>query len=362
MIKFIFSFDYSILFPYNNHFFALSAKDLTLHYAPKNGIVLDVYSAWAVFGKDPAQTAAAVTRDARLVSTQWNAKFSSAQVSTVQLGTAVPYIASLLFISCFYFCACMPQRLDSEWYNKTELTLSVCTLQMWQKRSHKTRYALIGENSITKTVRALGKETTAVVKTQLLLTVSNYHFNVEAAKQKKDVTCAPADCKISLKFSSEDFIPKTATDVDRRAYHFDKNAFCVSYGAFMSLLADQALKEQVWPEVLQNYKESTGVDLESHDADQTIYFDVPIDLPPRVEVEETDGAGRKAGTSRSRLYRKTAGKRPRYASDDEEDFSSQRPPTPMPNQAANSDHDDEGFSVPDVEVKIAGSKRKHQND
>lgn len=75
-------YDCRLLYPYNNHFLALSAKDLTLHYAPKNGIVLDVYSAWAVFGKDPAQTAAAVTRDARLVSNQWNAKFSSAQVSS----------------------------------------------------------------------------------------------------------------------------------------------------------------------------------------------------------------------------------------------------------------------------------------
>lgn len=70
----------SKLFPFNNHFFAISAKDLTLHYTPKNGIVVDIYSAWAVLGKDPAQTAAAVTRDARMVSAQWNAKFSSAQV------------------------------------------------------------------------------------------------------------------------------------------------------------------------------------------------------------------------------------------------------------------------------------------
>ena len=234
-------------------------------------------------------------------------------------------------------------------------------LQMWQKRSHKTRYALIGENSVTKTLRSLGKETTAVVKTQLLLTVSNYHFNVDAAKQKRDFTCSPADCKISLKFSSEDFIPKAATDIDRRAYHFDKNAFCVSYGAFMSLLADQALKEQVWPEVLQNYKESTGVDLESEDVDQEIFFGAPIDLPPRAEAEETDGGdGRKAGTSRSRLYRKSAGKRPRYASDDEADITL-RPPTPMPNQSSNSDRDDEGFPIPDGEVKIVG-KRRQQHD
>lgn len=245
---------------------------------------------------------------------------------------------------------------------KKDILNCAFALQTWQKRSHKTRYALIGENSITKTVRALGKETTTVVKTQLLLTVSNYHFNVDAAKQKKDLTCTPADCKISLKFSSEDFIPKTATDVDRRAYHFDKNAFCVSYGAFMSLLADQALKEQVWPEVLQNYKESTGVDLESHDTVQEIYFDAPIDLPSTpvvVETEETDG--RKAGTSRSRLYKRPTGKRPVYESDGDEDISL-RPPTPIPSQAANSDHDDEGFTVPDLEVKIVGKRKRHQND
>lgn len=76
----------------------MSTKDLTLHYAPTNGIVLDIYSAWAVLGKDPAQTAAAVTRDARLVSAQWNAKFSSAEVSVCTALTICKVVAAFICV------------------------------------------------------------------------------------------------------------------------------------------------------------------------------------------------------------------------------------------------------------------------
>lgn len=54
---------------------------MTLAYAPNNGNVIDIYSAWAVFGKNPGETAAAIARDARLVCAQWNSSFSAAEVS-----------------------------------------------------------------------------------------------------------------------------------------------------------------------------------------------------------------------------------------------------------------------------------------
>lgn len=191
---------------------------------------------------------------------------------------------------------------------------------------------MIGENSTTKTVKTLGKETSVPIKTQLLLTVSNYHFNVEAAKVKKDFTCSPSDCKISLKFSSEDFIPKNATDIDTRAYHFDKAAFCVSYSSFMSLLADQELKNHVWPEILNNYKEATGIDLQSQDDDvQDIYFEAAIDLP-RDEDVDGSGSGFKKGGGKIKSSYKRASKRVRQEESEEE-----RPGTPMPNQSAGSE-------------------------
>lgn len=191
---------------------------------------------------------------------------------------------------------------------------------------------MIGENSTTKTVKTLGKETSVPIKTQLLLTVSNYHFNVEAAKSKKDFTCSPSDCKISLKFSSEDFIPKNATDIDTRAYHFDKAAFCVSYSSFMSLLADQELKNHVWPEILNNYKEATGIDLQSQDDDvQDIYFEAAIDLPRDEDVDGSGSEFKKGGGKIKSSYKRTS-KRVRQEESEEE-----RPGTPMPNQSAGSE-------------------------
>ena len=206
-------------------------------------------------------------------------------------------------------------------------------LQVWQKRSHKTRYQVIGENSITKTVKTLGKETTVPIKTQLLLTVSNYHFNVEAAKSKKDFTCTPSDCKISLKFSSEDFIPKNASEIDSRAYHFDKAAFCVSYSSFMSFLADQELKEHVWPEILTNYREATGIDLQSHDDVQDIYLEAAIDLPRDEEVD-----GHKKGGGRIKSSYKRTSKRGRHEESDDV-VEEERPGTPMPNHSGASDEE-----------------------
>lgn len=195
---------------------------------------------------------------------------------------------------------------------------------------------------------------------------------MEAAKTNKDITCTPSDCKVSIKFSSDDFIPKTATDIDRRAYHFDKNAFCVSYSAFMSLLADQTLKDQIWPEALQNYKESTGVDLESHDSVQEIYFAAPIDLPPaREEVEEIDGRGGKKGGGKSKSSSSTSGKRAskriRYQDDDDDDDNSDvtaskehYPPSPslQTQPFPTSDDDEAEFARPDLEIKIGGRRKQ----
>lgn len=258
-------------------------------------------------------------------------------------------------------------------FDQKKLTF-VYRLQTWQKRSHKTRYALIGENCITKTIRSLGKETTASIKTQLLLTVSNYHFNVEAAKTKKDITCTPSDCKVSLKFSSDDFIPKTATDIDRRAYHFDKNAFCVSYSAFMSLLADQTLKQQIWPEILQNYKESTGVDLESHDSVQEIYPAALIDLPPaREEVEQVDGraggGGKRVGGKSKSTIGKRASKRIRYQDDDSNDDNNEEidltarehlnlSPSLQTQPFPTSDEEAEWNRAADLESKTGGRRKQ----
>jgi len=162
----------------------------------------------------------------------------------------------------------------------------------------------VGEDVSLKTIKQFGREVKIPIKTSLVLTVSNYHFNVSAAKIKQDQVCAPQDCKISLKFSSDDFVstdPKSSSQAVAKNYHFDKAGFCVSYSAFMSLLADQALKDLFWPDVLRSYKEATGVDLsksETSIVDQYQLSQVVGDSSQQFEKKSGKNSGR--GVKRSK--------------------------------------------------------------
>lgn len=205
------------------------------------------------------------------------------------------------------------------------------TLQNWQKRSHKTRYQIVGEDCTTKSTSVLGREVKVPIKTQLLLTVSNFHFNIEAVKVKRAVTCTPNDCKVSIKFSSDDFVPKDKAD--SRTYHFDKNAFCVSYSAFLSLLSDRQLETQIWPEVLANYKEATGIDLQAESLAQHLVEPLDIDLPPPPPPPEHQAGGSKRGKAKPSSS-KRASKR---AKPEHIIYEGDGPATPIPERQVASD-------------------------
>jgi len=161
----------------------------------------------------------------------------------------------------------------------------------------------VGEDVSLKTIKQFGREVKIPIKTSLVLTVSNYHFNVSAAKIKQDQVCAPQDCKISLKFSSDDFVstdPKSSSQAVAKNYHFDKAGFCVSYSAFMSLLADQALKDLFWPDVLRSYKEATGVDLSKSETSNVDHYQLSQAGDSTQQFEKKSGKNSGRGVKRSK--------------------------------------------------------------
>lgn len=214
----------------------------------------------------------------------------------------------------------------------------------------------MGEDCTTKSTSVLGREVKVPIKTQLLLTVSNYHFNIEAIRVKRAVNCTPNDCKVSIKFSSEEFIPKKRSE--SRTYNFDKNAFCVSYSAFLSLLADRQLETQIWPEVLANYKEATEIDLQAECLVQRLAEPLDIDLPPPSAPPTASGSkkGKTKPPSTKRSSKRARQEHIVYEGDD-------GPSTPVPERQVASDEnvedddddDDDRYSL----EKLAGKKSKH---
>jgi len=97
--------------------------------------------------------------------------------------------------------------------------------------------------------------------TKLVLTVSNFHFNREAAAVRQSMTCSPKDCKVSLKFSSDKFAVKNAAVGSD--YHFDKSGLTVSYYAFMGLLnaVNESRIGEFWSSVTRYYKNGFFADL-----------------------------------------------------------------------------------------------------
>ena len=103
-----------------------------------------------------------------------------------------------------------------------------------------------------------GEQRTTI--TELIITVSNWHFNKSAQSLNRSIACAPKDCKVSLKFSSTNFAggKNKARKNSEETYNFDKGGLCVSYNAFLSLLASDQINTNFWNDVIERYKESTG--------------------------------------------------------------------------------------------------------
>jgi hypothetical protein len=76
--------------------------------------------------------------------------------------------------------------------------------------------------------------------TELILTISNWHFVRDTQARRDGPTCKLEDCTISLKLSSTVF--KTSEDdlgVEDKNHNFDKNGAVIPYSAFVSLMQQE---------------------------------------------------------------------------------------------------------------------------
>ena len=100
-------------------------------------------------------------------------------------------------------------------------------------------------------------------KTDLVITVSNWHFNRDAQKNPDEIECRPSDCTVGLKFSSTEFALKRTTPVGNPSkvgseYIFDKCGLSLSYSAFAQLLSDKYFVSTFMTDVRQRYEEKEG--------------------------------------------------------------------------------------------------------
>jgi len=133
---------------------------------------------------------------------------------------------------------------------------SFAFLQAYEDRSHVTIYLPVNSHSITvgEGKKAKRKET------ELIATVSNWHFNREAQKNPDRIKCRPNDCHIGFKFSSTEFAtqslpadpPKPGSN-----YKWDRHGLSLSYSAFADLLADKYFTGTYMTVVKDKFEEKT---------------------------------------------------------------------------------------------------------
>ena len=179
--------------------------------------------------------------------------------------------------------------------------------------------------------------------TELVLVVSNFHFNKKAQTLHQDVTCSPLDCYVSLKYSSSKFKP-TATDVlktdddvestsvaesdgandvsgnSASRYFFDSHYVFLSYQGFTSLVVDPYLATSFWPKVKANFEKTTGLPLEVTDLLEIFFEDDDDDVttaPSAAAVEEKRDESKKLA-GKTRATKKRAAQRLESSDDDED--------------------------------------------
>ena len=197
--------------------------------------------------------------------------------------------------------------------------------------------------------------------TELVLVVSNFHFNKRAQTLHQDLKCTPLDCYISLKFSSTKFKPapggavkpdddaestSTPTDPDggndvsgatASRYFFDGRYVFLSYQAFASLVTDPYLASTFWPKVKSNFEKATGLPLELNDLLEIFFEDDDDDVvgpAPQKNVnanadadadaddDDDDEEGEKKGVSKrtaKTAVKKKAAQRLESSDDDDND-------------------------------------------
>jgi len=129
------TFHFSTLYPYNGHFFAISAKDRTLSYRPETKVVVDIYSAYCLFKRNPKQTLNAINSMVQSICAAWNTKYSSKQV---YIGHFVAFLvslkktlqASIVIVDALYFRTTRTDRTSQDFAQFPNTTFQASTVNL----------------------------------------------------------------------------------------------------------------------------------------------------------------------------------------------------------------------------------------
>jgi len=165
--------------------------------------------------------------------------------------------------------------------------------------------------------------------TQLLVIVSNFHFNKRAQETEKDFVCTPADCYISLKYSSTKFKGDTDdNDAGKSAanepsgveesegeYYFDREYVYLSFQAFAAVLLSREIQEQWWPQVKRNFEKAASIPLDVTDIQEVLLEEEEISIARErnkegVDDDEDDGDDDDDNEEEKKRLPKKAAKKP----------------------------------------------------
>jgi len=146
----------------------------------------------------------------------------------------------------------------------------------------------VGEDRRRIVVRGKQRE----IFTQLLVIVSNFHFNKRAQETEKDFVCTPADCYISLKYSSTKFKgdaddndagklsanEPSGVEESEGEYYFDREYVYLSFQAFAAVLLSREIQEQWWPQVKRNFEKASSIPLDVADFQEVLLEEEEISV------------------------------------------------------------------------------------
>lgn len=186
-------------------------------------------------------------------------------------------------------------------------------MQDFENRNHITAYRSV---ALVESVVGEGRNARNT-KTELVLNISNWHFNRQAQRDPDEMRCSLTDCNVTLKYSSSEFaIPgqkgyRKGKRNDGGGYIWDKAGLTLSYPSFVHLMSDKYLTQTFMQDVRRKYEEKQGSLLASREVDE----DWERSWRGQGPAEAVGGPGSKGGPAK----RVTGTKRARFPAEEEEE-------------------------------------------
>ena len=255
---------FSFLFPLS-HFFLIKIIDMSKDYKPSSKIVFDIPTALNFFCLNPTMTKQKIRTEVHRLVKAWNAEYEEKlNVSCSFLKNKFPYTPP------------PPPPPSPTWLN----TIFNIFFQPLHDRSSFSHYEVLASH----TSKGKGKDDKPIIS-QLILSISNWHFNRDKQYLKYGPKCRPEDVCVSIKLSSTAFASGTetgpsfnaaaaaatdetvdlgddlsstaSTSSDDSQYSFDKNGVIIPYFAFVSLMDDSNFHNYL-KKVLEKFEETEG--------------------------------------------------------------------------------------------------------